>query len=135
MILVRSGEHYPCRGTLRPRARPRAQDCSETSTTHPDSFPSTAASGASSPTDAPVPEEFGQRRSWLVVAAGCLDPWLWTHASAWRFSQTPLLGIRPPVHYVVGCQGSRVKLLLVAECLTLAAECRCCCRREYRCRY
>lgn len=38
-------------------------------------------------------------------------------------------------HDVVGWQGSRVKLLLVAECLTLAAECRCCCRREYRCRY
>ena len=33
MSLVRSGEHDPWRGTLRPRGRPRVQDCSETSTT------------------------------------------------------------------------------------------------------
>lgn len=82
MSLVRSGECNPCRGTFRPRARPRAQDCSETSTTHPDLFPWTVASEASSPTDAPGSEELGERCSWLVVAAGCLDPWPWIQASA-----------------------------------------------------
>ena len=37
--------------------------------------------------------------------------------------------------YVVGWYGFSVKLLQVAERVTLAGECRCYRRREYRCRY